>query len=195
MLATFRPQKWAVALAGATCIAMSLSTPAEAMTFAGTTAGQPTWNRPITNGPNPPTVLSSLGTDVSFSVFEFTVSATGVYNFLSEATNPVNWDNYTFLYRNSFNPSTPFANVMIGNDDFPTIGRSGFDDVALDVGTTYFLVTTGFTNNDAGVFTNSIIGSGSVTPIPTPALLPGLVALGWGALNKRKQQAQETAEV
>lgn len=45
--------------------------------------------------------------------------------------------------------------------------------------------------------TNAIIDGSlppSGTPVPTPALLPGLVGLGAAALRKRKKQGQEVAE-
>lgn len=35
----------------------------------------------------------------------------------------------------------------------------------------------------------------TATPIPTPALLPGLLGLGLGVLRKRKAEAEETVEV
>ncbi|MBW4582611.1 MAG: PTPA-CTERM sorting domain-containing protein [Tildeniella nuda ZEHNDER 1965/U140] len=37
--------------------------------------------------------------------------------------------------------------------------------------------------------------SGSITPVPTPALLPGLIALGVGVLRKRRVAAAEKAEL
>jgi hypothetical protein len=159
--------------------------------FSGTTAGGPTWNRPIAG--TPPTTLSGLATDVPYQVTEFQVSASGLYNFLNLATNPLNWDNYTFLYQGSFNPSAPLANVLIGNDDFPGIGQSGFNNVLLTAGQTYFFVTTGFDNSDFGAFSTSVTGPGLLLfptqVIPEPATLGvfcGLVGVCGLAARRRK---------
>src|SRR5262249_14519267 len=124
--------------------------------YAGTTSGAPTWNRPIENGSDPPDTLSGVGTAVPYSSFAFTPATTGLYDFLSLGTNPSNWDNYTFLYQGGFDASNPLSNVVIGNDDFNTVGRSGFNGVSLTAGTQYFFVTTGFSNDDFGDFNNSI---------------------------------------
>ena len=44
------------------------------------------------------------------------------------------------------------------------------------------------TNNTPPV----LVANGSPTAIPTPALLPGLIGLGLGALRKRKSEEVET---
>ena len=67
-----------------------------------------------------------------------------------------------FLYADAFNPSSPLANAVIGNDDFPSIGLSGFNNVSLTAGRTYYLVTTGFANTDFGAYTSQISGPGSL---------------------------------
>ncbi len=140
------------------------SAEAGAITYSGTTAGSPTWNRPVSgNPPTPP--LSGVGTLVAYDVQPFYVTGTATFEFLSLATSPSNWDNYTFLYQNSFNPLTPFTNVLIGNDDFPSVGRSGFS-YSLNSGTQYFLVTTGFANTDSGSFTNTISSRCRLHPGP-----------------------------
>ncbi|WP_414527739.1 hypothetical protein [Nodularia chucula] len=136
-----------------------------AIVFTGDTTGQPTWNRPVQG--NPPTNLSLAGTAVPYSVQEFFVDTNGAYNFLSTTI----WDNFTFLYASAFNPTAPFTNVIIGNDDFPTIGISGFNGVNLTANQSYFFVTTGFANSDFGTFTNEITGPGTITlgsPTPVP---------------------------
>lgn len=152
---------------------------ADTLNYVGTTVGGPTFNRPLPG--SPPTGLSAVGTAVPYSVLQFTVSAGGAYDFLSLATTPVNWDNLLFLYVNSFNPASPLTNAVIGNDDFPTIGRAGFNAVPLTAGTNYFLVTTGFSNTDAGAFANSITGPGIISPVGTPVPEPTtLILLGAG---------------
>lgn len=129
--------------------------------YNGTTIGQPVWQRPLANGNNPPTGLSGTGTAVPWSAISFSVTVTGSYVFQSVATAPANWDNYTFLYVNSFNPAQPLTNVLIGNDDNPTIGLSGFT-INLTAGTNYSFVTTGFSNTSSGAFSNTISGPGDV---------------------------------
>lgn len=188
-------KKLAIATAGTALAAFGTALPSMAgtLTYTGTTVGGATWNRPLSG--NPPTSLSAVGTNVAYSVQEFAVDTTGLYNFLSVATNPTNWDNFLFLYGNSFNPTTPLTNAIVGNDDFPNIGRSGFNNVSLTAGIRYFLVTTGFGNSDAGSFSNTISGVGNITTpstsVPEPASVLGLLAvgaMGAGSALKRKQQ-------
>lgn len=157
---------------------------ASAQLFTGTTVGGPTWNRPIAG--NPPTALSGTGTNVAFNLLTFQVTTSGSYSFLSTATIPALWDNYLFLYQNMFSPNAQFMNVIIGNDDFPTIGLAGFNNVALTMGTTYIAVVTGFSNTDAGAYTLRITGPGEAfvpgVMVPEPGtyamLAVGLVGLG-----------------
>ena len=122
-------------LLASACLLGALANPVSAQSFPGTTAGGPTWNRPI--GGTPPIVLSGIGTAVPYDLFSFYVSAAGTYSFVSTA----NWDNYTFLYRDSFSPTDQFTNVLIGNDDNPSVGSSGFN-FDLQTGVNYFLVVT-----------------------------------------------------
>ena len=171
-------------------LAVALATPAlSAQVFTGTTVGGPTFNRPVAG--SPPTSLSGVGTSVSYAFLNFTVSVTGNYNFLSEAIAPINWDNYLFLYQNSFDASAPLSNGLIGNDDYATIGRSGFD-FALNAGTTYVLVTTGFGNTDQGIYRNTIRGQGVATPtstVPEPSTNALMAAglIGVAVVTKRRR--------
>jgi hypothetical protein len=143
------------------------SAQATTIVYDGTTVGSPVWNRPIADDDSPPTELSGLGTAVSYSYQFFQVDMAGDYSFQSTVTVPNNWDNYTFLYIGAFNSNIPFANILIGNDDNPQIGTSGFK-YRLEANTQYTFVTTGFDNDDFGSFRNIIRRlpeSGSIAPI------------------------------
>lgn len=138
-----------------------LATPALAgvLVVTGDTTGKPTWNRPL--GGFPPTPpASSVGTAVPYEVTEFTVTQDGVYSFINDAITP-GYDNYLHLYRDSFDPTDQFTNILAGNDDFPTIGRSGFDPRLL-TGVTYFAITSGFNNDDFGAWEMTIRGPGDI---------------------------------
>jgi len=89
------------------------------------------------------------------------------------AVSPAGWDNYTFLYQHSFNPAAQFANVLIGNDDNPAIGTSGFS-INLTAGTCYTMVITGFGNTDSGSWSTVISGPGTITSA-SPCVAPPVV--------------------
>jgi len=171
-------------LAGVTALAF-LSSAASAEIFVGDTTGGPTWNRPFTM-----TDLSGVGTAVPYAVDGFTVSADGSYDFLSTA----GWDNFLLLYEVSFDPLDQFTNLLALNDDFAGIGTSGFS-FALNTGTTYFAVTTGFSNVDFGAYTLEITGPGDVIPgdggpaVPEPTtwamMLAGMGAIGYAMRRRR----------
>jgi hypothetical protein len=162
------------------------TTPSQAATFtySGDTTGAPTWNRPVSG--NPPTNLSGTGTNTPYDVFSFTVDASGSYSFNSSSP----YDNYGFLYQGSFNPTDQFTNVIVGIDDI------NGDDYAfttnLNIGTNYFLVSTGFDNSDFGTFTTTIDGPGNVssgasTSVPEPFTVIGTLVGGTTAMRMRKK--------
>lgn len=145
---------------------------AQAEVFTGDTSTGAIWNRPFASFSG----LSTAGTGVKYEVLPFTVSVSGAYDFLNTAT--ASWDNFTFIYKDAFNAATPLVNGVIGNDDRPSIGLSGFN-VNLTAGTNYFFVTTGFDPGDFGAYSLTVTGPGSVisAPVPEPATY-GLMALG-----------------
>ena len=168
-----------------------VAAPAQAITFSGDTTGAPTWHRPNENGSNPPAELSDTYTAVPYQVQNFFVGTTGAYNFLSTAT----FDNYTFIYQNSFSAASPLTNAIIGDDDFSNARNSGFNGVNLTAGTQYYFVNTGYSNNDFGAYNSSITGVGNVTlgdvaavPWETDALpvVGSTVLFGAGMWAKRK---------
>lgn len=117
-----------------------------------------------------------------YQTFSFGVTATGPYAFQSVATN--GWDNYSFLYSPTFDATQPFSNVIIGNDDNPSIGLSGFS-TNLTAGASYVFVETGFSNTDVGPWTLDVTGPGSVV-VPEPATV-GLAAVGLLATARRRR--------
>ena len=164
---------------------MPLSFPCMAATlnYSGDTTGEPTQTRPSENGNLPPIDLFDIA---NYQSQPFYVDVNGSYNFFSLAVSPANWDNYLFLYQNSFDPFNPLSNVIIGNDDFPIPGRSGFNGVGLTADIQYFLVTTGFGDMFFGTYDNSISGLGIVTagtlPVPfefSPTLGLMIFGVGW----------------
>ena len=140
---------------------------ADIMMYFGTTEGGSTWNRPNAGLPPLPP-LSGIGTVVPFSVQQFEVSQSGLYDFLSTSVMPTSWDNNLYLYEASFNAAAPLNNAVVGSDDFPDIGLSGFNAVNLVAATNYFLVTTGFTNSSTGSYSNTLSGPGNIVLIPVP---------------------------
>jgi hypothetical protein len=149
-------------------------------TFEGSTLNGPTFNRLLEDL----TDLSSVGSAVRYSTWQFTVDLGGVYNFLSTA----DYDNFTFLYSAGFDPNQPLSGALVGNDDFTSTITSGFS-FSLTAGTTYTFLTTGFGNLDAGMFVNSIDGPGVVVAIPEPGTMAlismGLLAVARGARRRR----------
>lgn len=177
------------AVAGIAILCGALSTAhADTYTFTGDTTGAPVFNRPVTS-----TVLSSVGTAVSYDAFTFSVDASGAYSFLSASSA---FDNFAVLYRDTFDPSTPLFDVVAINDDLggaPPF-HAGFLHY-LEAGSNYVFVNTGFANEQAGAFTATISGGGRILPgavtppVPEPEtwgmLAAGLGVLGWMRRRQR----------
>jgi hypothetical protein len=144
--------------------------------FTGTFIGEePTWNRPLADG----TGLSGVGTSVSYSVQPFYVAESGTFTFETVAPSPGAYDTFIFIYQGAFNPATPLANFLVGDDDYsgtftllpgpysvPTsgTGSSGTDPasqitgVSLTAGVQYFAINTTFGNGALGTFYSGIGG-------------------------------------
>jgi hypothetical protein len=143
-------------------------------TYSDTTAGAPAWNRPIA----PPVFTSLIGTNVPYHSQTFVAPNTDTYTITSLATG--GWDNFLVLYQGSFNPAAPLTNALAANDDFGFIGQSRIVR-SLTAGTTYVVVTTGFTNSSFGSFTNTV---SDTIPEPSTWMLLGAGVI-WIAARRR----------
>jgi hypothetical protein len=177
----------------AAAVLVSLAVPASAAFYVGDTTGAPTFNRALEDFSS----LSAVGTDVAYEVYGFSVTVAGDYSVRSLVrgafSGAAEWDQFLFLYQDSFDPTNALANGVIANDDLDfTIGRSGFD-VALNTGVAYYLVTTGFDLPDSGQYLNFIRGPGDITaPIPEPGtyamLAMGLMAVSFAVRRRASRQ-------
>jgi hypothetical protein len=138
------------------------------------TAGSPTYNRPLANGNNAPTSLSSQ-TAVRYQAQTFTVDTTGVYtltNLSNTFNTPAANDSFFSLYSPNFSPSSPLANCLQANDNGPGLGNRSQITRTLTAGVIYVLVTSPFSTFSApsvpatGSFTNEITGPGTTSPGP-----------------------------
>lgn len=141
--------------------------------YTATTAGAPTWHRPIESLG----FLSLLGTNVPYHAQTFVAPTTDTYTIASLATG--GWDNFLVLYQGSFNAAAPLANAIQANDDFGFIGQSRMVR-SLTAGTTYVVVTTGFLNGSSGGFYNVVHDS-----VPEPSTWM-LMAAGLCLAARRK---------
>ena len=143
--------------------------------FSNDTTFLPLFNRPTADG----SALSDVGTAVHYHVENFTVSQTGTYSLSAVAGDPGSFDTFIHLY-SLFNPALPLSGFIAGNDDAfanADLG-SALNNITLTAGNNYAFVITGFGNSDFGGFTASIVGPGSIAPVPEPSFY---ALLGCGA--------------
>ena len=155
---------------------------AATLTYAGTTStGEPTFQAITAFEPTP------------FSVFHFRVSTTDRYDFSSVSTG---WQNAISLYRDAFNPSNNFRNLLNSSTQPPNavgVSTSTFFVPSLTAGVDYFLVTSGLRSSDFGNFNNTISGAGAILPsttttaVPEPFTIFGTIVGGTAALRMRKK--------
>lgn len=150
-------------------------------TITGDTTGAAVYHRPVEDLSG----LSAIGTEVTYNQFRFTVSAAGVYTFLTTAT----FDSLVFLYSPSFDPSASLTNALIGNDDLFGTTTSGFA-ANLAADTPYVLVITGFEGFEYGKYSTTIGGPGVVGVSAVPELdTYALMALGLGVVGLARRRA------
>jgi hypothetical protein len=61
-------------------------------------------------------------------------------------------DTYGYIYENSFDPTSPFVNLIKSNDDNNRAGQFKLN-IDLQTGTEYILVVTTYNANVTGAFT------------------------------------------
>lgn len=180
----------------AVALATAISSPALAATIviSGDTTAGPTYNRALSG--RPPTGLSAVGTAVRYVVTQFTVSASGNYDFLNSSLH----DSFLGVHQNAFNPSNALSNALAYDDDAGPGSDSKITALSLSTGVSYFAVSSGFANTDRGKFTLTISGPGAIVTgsaaVPEPAtwamMLFGFAGIG-SALRRRRVTATVTA--
>ena len=120
--------------------------------------------------------LSSNAPNTRYSAQVFSVSTTGNYGVSSIQTG---FDGHIHLYDERFNPFNPVLGCVTGDDDgLGGVGTSQIDSVTLVAGRTYYLVTSGFSDNDSGGFNNTVLGPGAIFTEPGIFTLASLTG-GW----------------
>ena len=146
-------------------LAMAAGASAQSLEYLGETRGGERFNRP-----DGLTSLSFFATDVPYEAIEIEVTETGLYTILSDQTNfGLFWDGYLLLYEGTFDAASPLVGLIALDDDYfgsalpgTGIGYSGIEDVTMTAGVSYFVVHTGYENDDAGPYQAEISGVGGV---------------------------------
>lgn len=154
---------------------LSLQAHADIYTFTSDNIGGPQYDRPLVD-------LSGLspfaGRGTHYDKFVFKVDTSGFYTFLTTGS----FDTFITLYEGQFKGTDSLMNAVVANDDLVSLTTSGVSAV-LSTGTTYALVTAGFSRFDQGAYSTTIGGPGVVTAVPEPAayltLGAGLLGLAW----------------
>lgn len=128
----------------------------------------PTFNRTTSDC----VTLSTVGTDVHYTVLHATVSADGVYiydDMSIDDLDPATPDGFVQFYTlGGFNPASPQTNCVTGSDDGNALNLTAGD---------YSMVVSTYENGATGPFTFSFDGPGTISivesaaacPIPLPA--------------------------
>ena len=124
-------------------------------TWTRTTAAAPTFRRPTTAR----TLAPATAGAVRYVAQNVVVDTAGAYEF--RVVGAGNWNTFAVLYAYPFAPSQPLANMVVANDDYPSVGVSGFT-LTLNRNIIYTLVVTGAANGNAGAYTVTASGPGGV---------------------------------
>jgi hypothetical protein len=85
------------------------------------------------------------------------------------------WDGYLVLYQGTFDPLAPLQGVLVANDD--NGNKKSRVTQSLSAAITYYIVQTGFGNDDFGSFTGTVDGPGIADFDGSPASVPGPLPL------------------
>lgn len=141
--------------------------------FFGDNTGGPVYNRVLSG--NPPTLLSAVGTAVHYQTWDIQVDANGSYDFTTNLLSIP--DSFMSLYSSAgFVPANALLNCLVADDDAGP-GAGSFFSYALNAGSTYTVVVTGFANEHVGTYNLHIEGPGNITPAPGAMALLGLGGL------------------
>ncbi|MGD1916226.1 MAG: GC-type dockerin domain-anchored protein [Phycisphaerales bacterium] len=149
----------------AACIAIVAATSsAQTLEYVGDTTGLDRFNRP-----DGISSLSGFANNVPYEAVEIEVTETGLYTILSDQTNfGERWDGYLLLYEGGFDATSPLDGLVAINDDYfgsllpgTGIGYSGIENIQLTAGT-YFIVLTGYENDDDGPYQVQASGDGEI---------------------------------
>ena len=184
-------KKLSIMAAGATCLSLSAMNPAHAMGFTGSYAPS---NFTLTNTATDGSVdTSGSPTSISLTGGDNGSKKPGQTSYFVNAVGAglvsFNWNYFTQDVAAGFDP---FGYLLNGSFSQLTQGslssQTGLASFAVNVGDRFgFAVQT--TDNALGRAGVQISNFNAPTAIPTPALLPGLVGLGFGVLRKRKAAA------
>lgn len=123
----------------------------------GTTAGGGIFNRPGTLS-----ALSLAGTAVRYSVVGFYPNEDTNCTIYSTQEGGA-YDGHIALYQNSFNPASPLTNLVALNDDFHAVdggyelGTSRIPSIPLTFVANWYLVVSGYENDDIGSYSVNIV--------------------------------------
>lgn len=135
------------------------------VTFYGDTSSGAVFHRPADIG-----VLSGTGTAVRYSVQPFYPNDDAFCTIYSVQEGE-DYDGHIALYEGSFDPASPLTNLIAVNDDFEGsdggfgVGTSRVLFAELFFVDNYYLVTSGYANDDFGTFSNHIQCDDPVTRI------------------------------
>jgi len=144
--------------------------------------------------------LSGIGTSPTFGSaikqsFFATAGTVVSFDWLFQANDYLPYNDFSFV---SLVPNG--ANLLSNVATVGNYGSSGLQSFSNTIGVTgNYTLGFGVLNAMDNGFNSSLTidnVSSNVTPVPTPALLPGLIGLGLGVLRKRKAEAaKQTSEV
>ena len=106
---------------------------------------------------NPTFSHSGRSEQFHYQAIRLPITKTGVYIIRSNAM----FDSYGFLYRSSFDPSKPLANLM-AEDNNSDLSLDFRMTSKLQAGTTYILVVTTYNPMKIGVYELSLIGPAKI---------------------------------